>query len=410
MNKISIFFNKIAIIFLFISHVFVISPVISTEYEFESLEFLSQAKRTPQEDYRSLVVYKPRQPLSGIIKNLYEEIEKKSFILQTIEIKLLSLYKEPLPQSIIILSGVNSAGKSYLAQRLANYDPLTVFISMRAVRIEILCNFLSKRRATEFQKVYSAVGDSFIGLFGANKESPMMKTILNDIKNKEEFLGALDELEKIYDINIFHNINKAMLEKAMPFLCLGRSVVFDPVSYEHDFCIIEELNPVCVLVYCSLPCLIERAQERNFKALMDKDANEDRSYLNLCKTFTKFFRPKKRKERGLGLGNLSKDEFLAKIEEAYELSKFSLHLDFILSFPSFKENLLHSMNFHNTKIIKIYPRNAVDFVLNTSNLFPQESFTYLQHAIKLIRDFSPKVKLTHPLTIKDLPGNPSVPM
>lgn len=349
-----------------------------------------------------LILYSSPQTVHKLTEIFYEEKERESFKLQVIERRLFPIYHEPAPRRLIIMSGVNSSGKSYLAQELVDHDTTAIFISMRSIYIEIARDFFLNRKKNEFEKVYDVVGNSFLGLLGMNRESLLMKKILQDIRNKEEFLNALEQLETIYDRDIFQNINRALLQRAMPFLCLGRNVIFDRISYEKDLSIFEEVKPLRVLIYCSLPQLIRRTQERSFKALLKKDPNEYRFCLSACWNFTEFYRPKTREDKGSDLGNLSRDEFLTQIEEAYTLSVPDLSPEFISQFSSLKQDLLRSMKFHKTKNIKIYSRDTVDLVLDTSNLSPRESFFQLLESINFIRALPPRIVFTYPLTTKDI--------
>lgn len=353
-------------------------------------------------DCTDLVLYKPHQTIRKLVEVFYEEKEKESFKLQITERRLFPTYHEPLPRRLIIMSGVNSSGKSYLSQEFVNNDPTAIFISMRSVCVEIARDFFMNRKKTEFESVYTVVGNSFFGLLGMDRKNTLMKKILQDVKNREEFLDALTQLEKVFDRGIFQNINKALLQKAMPFLCLGRSVIFDRISYEKDLSIFEEVKPLRVLTYCSLPELIRRAQERSFRALLKKDPNEYRFCLSTCWNFTEFFRHKTKNDRGSDLGNLSRKVFLAQLEEAYTLSVPDLSSDFISQFTSFKQDLLRSMSFHKTKKIKLYSRDEVDLVLDTSSLSPRESFFHLVKSINFIRALPSRMVFPYPLTTKDL--------
>jgi len=227
---------------------------------------------------------------------------------------------------IIILDGVSSSGKTSLA------------------------NCLMKFLDSTYKKV--ALDDYVADVFLAKKK-------LN-IPHKKF-------------ISIIRECRDRMYEEIIRLTSCGKNVLLDTVlsglEGEKDIDIAFEklkgLEVVKILVYCPLPLVTERIEERNAKSFFDDKPEEMRSIaatLQFCNVYKVL-----ESDDDFFIGTLSKKD----IELAYKFPDFVPKQD-IKIFDAVKNKLLFSFGLFDRESVKIAPRQQYDCVVDTSKCSPEE--------------------------------------
>ena len=242
-----------------------------------------------------------------MLELLYNKLVKYLFLLHLYEVKHLSVYlQNPRPDSLIIVYGTSSSGKTSLIKDFMTLRKNTITISFDEVfdelNLEYLYSHVNEKDAL-FLKEYNH--DLIYFLF-CDKSDPFLEKAFG---NNQKILESLERLQNLAKTAFHELIEKTipcMAEKAKRLLYYDKTVILDIVSLQKKQISLFDIEPIMVLNFCNFEQLANNIRKRNLHALAHAQPTEWRDpMLALSQYFSVFLCTSKIKYKLLALEKIN---------------------------------------------------------------------------------------------------------